>query len=155
MKRKYEQDLNERDEFIKDYFKGSHTNKNLFVLEPNDSNVLQCYMCGIDTFYFWISEHKKNQILNFLCIRCAHKNVEQLRHSHYKVNFYFKYEPEDMEDYFRRLEGKIFDPEYKDTGLQVKLLLKTDWPEVRTKQDLIEEKLPCMLYDGRPTDISL
>ena len=47
-----------------------------------------------------------------------------------------------MDTFFKRLEGKIFDPNYLDTGLQIKLLLKTDWPEVRTKQDLIEENIP-------------
>lgn len=127
---------------------------NLFHVEPDDSNVLQCYICGIDTFNYWVSEDKKSS-LTFTCLTWSLKFAEQLRTTHNKVKFYYKYEDEDLDNLFKRLEGKIFDPDYIDTGLQIKLLLKTDWPEVRTKQDLVEEHLPCVFYDGKNMESSL
>lgn len=120
---------------------GNKFNPNLFHVEPDNSNVLQCYICGIDTFNYWISEDKKTSI-TFSCLTCSLKFIEQLRNTHNKVRFYYKYDEEDLDVFFKRLEGKISDPDYQDTGLQIKLLLKTDWPSVRTKQDLVEENLP-------------
>ena len=131
--------------------KENKSNQKLFEMEPNDSNVLQWYLWGIDTFNYWISEDKKSS-LNFMCLSCALSNIDQLRNTQNLVKFHYKYEDSELEIFFKRLEWKIWDENYKDTGLQIKLLLKTNWPSVRTKQDLLEENIPCILYDSKKTD---
>mmetsp|Transcript_9887 Transcript_9887/g.11101 ORF Transcript_9887/g.11101 Transcript_9887/m.11101 type:complete len:300 (-) Transcript_9887:38-937(-) len=120
-------------------------------MEPNNSNVLQCLICGIDTFNYWVSENKRTS-MSFTCLRCSLKNVEYLRETSNKVKFYYKYEQRELEIFFKRLEGKMADPGYIDSGKQINLLLKADWPAVRTKQHMVEEKLPCIFYDGTQTE---
>jgi hypothetical protein len=87
-----------------------------------------------------------------MCIRCATKIIEQIKENKHKYEFYYKYQDEDLEIFFKRLEGRIRDPSYQDTGLQNNLLLKGDWPHVITKQDLVEEGVPCIFYTVPPED---
>lgn len=151
IKRKYEQDRAEMQEFTKNFYDGRKNHPELFEIEPMDTNVTQCYTCGIDTFYIWIRETKKH-FDSFMCIRCATKIIEQIKENKHKYEFYYKYQDEDLEIFFKRLEGRIRDPSYQDTGLQNNLLLKGDWPQVITKQDLVEEGVPCIFYTVPPED---
>jgi len=127
-------------------------------MEPNDTNVNQCYTCGTDTFYFWIEEQKKkDHDSNILCLRCANKAVNTIKENREKYHFFYKYDYNELNKFFKRIEGKLLDPNYIDTGKQISILIKADWPEVRTKQDLKEEGLPCIFYgdsDGKSPDSS-
>lgn len=153
LKRKLEQDKVEMEECTAKYLKGKRANSELFEIEPMETNTLQCYTCGIDTFYTWVSEKKKfNE--NFLCVRCAIKNIDHLRETNNDVYFYYKYEDEQLETFFKRIEGRIADSKgYLDIGPQRNLLIKTDWPEVVTKADLEERGVPVIHYDRSPEEM--
>lgn len=115
-------------------------------MEPVDSNVLMWEMCEIDTFYYWISEEKKNGTRTFLWLKCAIKTVEHLRESKNKIDFYYKYDKYELDKLFERLEKRINDHNHIDTEFQTSILLKCDWPVVRTKQDLRDEDKPVHFY---------
>lgn len=75
--------------------------------------------------------------------------VNKIRDHRDKVILYTKYQRKDLTDFFKRIELKLTctDPEfYTDSGLQTQLLIKATWPVVRTKQDLVDDGIPCLFY---------
>ena len=146
LKKKYEQDKLEMKALCEKLKDSDTDSANYFEVEPNDTNTIMCSFCDIDTCFVWISELMRNGDEKFWCLRCADKNVKYIRDSFEKFAFYYKYEEEELNIFWKRLEGRITDPDYQDTGLQWKLLLKLDWPQVRTKQDLLEEGKEVIFY---------
>lgn len=124
-----------------------------FYIEPQGTNILQCVHWEIDTWLHWIIEEKKGGANVFYCIRCATRHAKYLSETSNKVNFYFKYEKKEIQKFFKRLEHRIKSPTNYDCSFpQNRILLKDDWPTVRTKQDLDEENLRAKEeYDRNPS----
>lgn len=64
LKRKVEQDKIEMNQFALKLNNGKPQKKELFEIEPDQTNVLVCAECGIDTFYVWVEEKKKRVASN-------------------------------------------------------------------------------------------
>lgn len=64
LKRKVEQDKIEMKQFALKLNNGKPQKKELFEIEPDQTNVLVCAECGIDTFYVWVEEKKKRVASN-------------------------------------------------------------------------------------------
>lgn len=142
------------DEFLLKFNKNKKLKKSPFVIEPSETNVLYCMSCNIDTFMYWIHEEKKNNTY-FSCLRCAIKNIDNIIENPKKFRFYYKYEKSEIYKLFSRLEKRIHNPSIKDDDFQVPLLLKTNWPQVRTKQQMIEEGLHPNFYGNSTSTDSL
>ena len=146
IKRKLRKDQEEKQELLKKLNENLAKNKEVkFVEEYPESNVLQCQICESDTFQYWVQEEKKNGY-HFYCIKCAIKNIENVKQNLHKYKFYFKYFEEEIYTLFGRLEKRIKDPNHMNDEFQNALLLKSDWPNVRTKQNLYEEGKPVNFY---------
>lgn len=117
----------------------------LFEIENFGYNVLMCYSCGIDTFYAWVEESKRSGEY-FMCVKCVEKIIDKNMDAYTKYNYFYKYTDDDLETFFKRIECQLKDPSYIDSGLQENLLLKSNWPEVRTKQNLKDEGIPYIKY---------
>lgn len=145
LKRKLEQDKLEMDAFTRKVLGKNKTREDLFEIENFGFNVVMCYNCGIDTFYAWVGELKKDGDYT-ICVKCAEKILEKNMDAYSKYNYFYKYTDEDLDIFFKRIECKLKDPNYIDSGLQDNLLLKSAWPEVRTKENLKEDGIPYIKY---------
>lgn len=136
------------DNFAKKMFGKKYDRHKIFVMEPMDCNVNTCVNCMIDCFYYWIRQSNSD---TFMCINCADKNYKHIVDNFKSYEFYYKYKDEDLDQFFKRIECKLRDPEYIDTGLQIPLLMKAEeWPAVRTKANLKEDGIPYIRYPKDP-----
>jgi hypothetical protein len=148
LKRKYEQDKEEAVLFSRKYLKSDNKEEylNHFEDESYGFNATQCYKCGIDPFTVYVCNLNNKDDAPIYCIRCAANIVDSLRASGNEILFYHKYQDSEMEIFFRRLENKIKDPHFIDTGCQNTLLLKSEWPKVVIKEDLIGKENTVLFY---------
>jgi len=58
-----------------------------------------------------------------------------------------------MDIFFKRIEWKITDSNYVDIGLQQSLLIKGQWPQVRTKENLIEEGQDVLFHTKKISQV--
>lgn len=136
---KLKRDEEEKKELIEKFTNLNSNRKIKFMMEPQDTNILQCYQWDIDTWLYWIIEEKRVGA-NIFCLKCATKNAKYLSETNNKVGFYYKYEREEIQNFFKRLEHRIKSPTNFDTWFpQTQILLKDAWPDVKTKQNLEEE----------------
>lgn len=79
IKKKYESDKLDLSEFLEKY-SNENNSSDLFIVEPNDSNVLHCTQWGEDTFNYYTALYKKIEII-FYWLECSLKNINKLKAS--------------------------------------------------------------------------